>query len=139
MEVLPKKVKIAGKVFKIKYDKKTNGGTFDIDKMFISIGTKTPGRITEIMLHEILELIFEEKDLRYYIFKDKYSNDGLKFVFDHKEFESVVQELLNVLQQIDFREHKILECFEKETEYEKRTNEQSDKKKASNKKRKTKK
>lgn len=100
--VLPKHIKISGKKFKVITDPKSNGGSFDVEKMTITIGTESPGRVPGIFMHEVLELICEESDVRYFLFKDCVENEGLKFILNHKEFDSVTQILTGVMLDVAF-------------------------------------
>lgn len=90
---IPKSVVISGKRWKVVVDPKNGGGWFDGAKNIISIGTKYPQDISDIFIHEVLECILTENNLRYSLGRTPKENGDLIFSFNHKEFEAVCANL----------------------------------------------
>ena len=100
--IIPKSIKICGKNFKIKLSPLSGGGQFQCDPPQIIIGVKYINRIPEILLHEIVEVIFAIRDMRYYQYSGQ-ENGDLLFSFSHKEFSGAMVDLAAALEGIDFR------------------------------------
>ena len=83
---IPKKVTICGKTYKVGKDSKVYGGKGSTSLAKITIGTKCRNSEVqfEIFVHEVMELVACERELRY---GDGYS-DGSIFVMSHKEFDN---------------------------------------------------
>lgn len=99
MIIIPKRVNIAGKEYKIKLDKNAGGGCGSTANRVITIGTKYGNFIMDTLMHEILELILVERNARYSLDDD---GNEYKFVFDHKEFCSIVGDLIFAIKGIKF-------------------------------------
>ena len=90
---LPKSVIIAGRTYTIIKDMKRNGGWFNTSKLEIRIGLK--GKVTDdeiriILLHEIFEVIFTERNLRYKLGYNPPENGHYLFSFNHQQFEDAM-------------------------------------------------
>lgn len=83
---LPKTITICGKTYEVKKNQKSYDGKGSTATCEMTIGTKnkSPERQFEIFLHEVVEIIACERDVRYS------SLDGLIFVMTHKEFDNVL-------------------------------------------------
>lgn len=98
---IPKAISICGKLFQIKTDSSSGGGCFTCEPPLIIVGTKFLDRIQEIIVHEITEVIFALRDMRYYQ-RTGIDNGDLLFSFNHKEFESAMLDLSCALAEIKF-------------------------------------
>jgi NADH:ubiquinone oxidoreductase subunit F (NADH-binding) len=95
---LPKKILLCGNTYKIKYNKKHDGGSWNGNE--IEVGTLDKKQILENLLHEIIEAIFAIRDMRYIRQVDEPGNDDYIFVFTHKEFQLAVKDIAAALKKI---------------------------------------
>ena len=91
--IIPKRVTLCGREFKVVTDKKSGGGSFSEGKNLITIGTYYKEEIPEIFAHEIFEAILAIRDMRYALQRDQADNGDYKFVFSHKEFEQAMKDV----------------------------------------------
>ncbi len=86
MRRLPKTVQICGKTYPVKQVKDSYDGGGGTAKPSLWVGTKpkTPERIFEIFVHEVMELVACERGDRY---GSGVSDDSM-FVMNHKEFDN---------------------------------------------------
>jgi len=96
---LPKKVLIAGKYWKVRTDKTTNGGSFRGDLAEMTIGTQYPQDVLETFLHEVIEATLMERHCRFYLYSAE-GNESYRFFFNHEEFDHVVRDLSVTLQNL---------------------------------------
>lgn len=92
-------IPIAGNEWTIKTDPNEYGGGFSGRKMEIEIGTQIEGMVLTIFLHEVLESIMSERCCRYTLYSEQ-TNDGVMFVFTHKEFEGIIRDLTAALKDV---------------------------------------
>ena len=97
--ILPKKVNIIGKEWKVIAQSDRGGGSFDAATYEISIGTKYPKDVPDVLIHEIAEAILTERRLRYKIFFDG-DNDGMLFALNHTDFSNFIMDLTASLNSI---------------------------------------
>ncbi len=88
-----KKIKILGNDWTLEVKKKVSGGHFNATTRKIEIGSIG---LMENFMHEVAEAIMVERLLRYMQYVDD-TNDGIAFVFDHKQFSLFCQDLLTAL------------------------------------------
>ena len=92
---------IDGKTYNVKFDD-INGGFFDTKKQEICIDKKEDKEIKqEIFLHEVIECLLTEMQLRYKTF-DKNDNSGILFNLNHNQFVNFISQLRYALK--DFLE-----------------------------------
>jgi len=94
---IPKEIIIAGYRWKIKFDKKTDGGTFSFKDKVIKIGKYNKAETLEILLHEILEALLVARDLRYRYNNCEDDNNNIVFVITHTQFEHLIPDLILAL------------------------------------------
>jgi len=83
---------IAGKTYEIKLDNR-NGGHFNTVKQEICISKNPNPEIRgEILLHEIIECLLTEMQLRYKTF-DENDSSGILFSFNHNQFVNFISQL----------------------------------------------
>lgn len=98
--VKPKRVLIAGQEWKVQWDKRSvDGGSFDTYDAKIVIGDNGHGGDLETYLHEVLEAILHNRQLRYHIYCDR-DNEKKLFSMDHAQFVNVIQDLAAALRPI---------------------------------------
>lgn len=89
---LIKEIEILSSVFKVKYDKTHNGGTFSWANSDITVGIKSiktdPSYTFSIISHEIMEIILTGMGGR---FNNSRTQDNFLFSFDHQTFENAIQ------------------------------------------------
>ena len=93
---LPKTITICGRVYKIKEDKNLLGGKFFCGEQVIVIGTKDnphQDELLNIILHEIIEAILTERNLRYKLQYVEVENGHYLFNFNHQDFENWIADL----------------------------------------------
>jgi hypothetical protein len=87
----PKKITILACEFIVKKDKKTSGGSFNMKKGEIIIGTEFLGiddsSVFNVICHEVMEIILALLSLRYH---DGSVSNNYKFFMDHKEFQTSI-------------------------------------------------
>lgn len=92
------KVLICGRYFKIQYSSSTPPcGHFDCSKDLIQIGTENASDdlLWQILVHEVVEAIFTERNMRFCIWTgvNEHQNMGLRFVFNHQEYENAGKDI----------------------------------------------
>ena len=84
-----KKIEIIGTPFKVVWNDKDSGASFDWSTQTIIIGSKymekDPNYVFNLLMHEISELLHVMLNTRYV---DQSAHDNYKFFMDHKEFEN---------------------------------------------------
>jgi hypothetical protein len=92
---LPKSVCIAGKTYKITVDKNSAGGWFGTTSQEIKIGTKglKDEMVLITFLHEVIEAIFTERNMRYSLRYNNPENGDYLYSFNHDQFENAVQDI----------------------------------------------
>lgn len=89
---LIKEIEILSSVFKIKYDKTTDAGSFSWGKTEIFIGIKSiktdPSYTFSIISHEVMEIILTGMGGR---FENSRTASNFLFNFDHQTFENAIQ------------------------------------------------
>ena len=91
---LPKKVIICGQDYKVIRKKKLLGGYFKSGNQEIGVGTNlTPQHILETFLHEVIEAILTERNLRYQLGYSTPDNGDYLFSFTHKDLENLVKDI----------------------------------------------
>lgn len=95
---LPKTVVIASYEYTILQDKSLAGAFFNTEKKTITIGTKYPEYILEFFLHEVIESLMTERNLRFDTYQG--TNDRRLFNFFHYEFEQLVKDLSIALKEV---------------------------------------
>ena len=90
-------LKILDKTYTIKKDPKISGGKFTFAPPEIIIGSlDNKEEQAGTLLHEVIEIILTDRDLRYQNYNNG-DNGDLMFVFNHKEFSGWVKDLMGVL------------------------------------------
>jgi predicted nucleic acid-binding Zn-ribbon protein len=92
---IPSKLIICGREYKVIKDKNLLGGRFECGKQTIRIGLKEkhPDQIRDTILHEIIEVILTERNLRYKLNYIEDENGHYLFSFNHNEFENWIIDL----------------------------------------------
>ena len=93
---LPKTILICGRTYRVKEDKKLLGGKFFCGEQTIFIGTKDKphqDELLNIILHEIIEVILTERNLRYRLPYTETENGHYLFNFNHYDFENWITDL----------------------------------------------
>lgn len=94
--MLPKSVIIDGCEWKVIVDKRTSGGSFTTGRKEIVVGSYHKNNILKVFLHEVLEAILTEKNMRYDMYGGE-NNDRRLFSFYHYEFEGLIGEIMTAL------------------------------------------
>jgi len=94
----PKKIVIGGKEWRISYDSKKSGGSFQTSDYTIKIGTKYKQDIIEVFLHEVIEAALSNRMFRWPMWDN--TNNRMIFVFDHNQFEEIIKDLAYALKPI---------------------------------------
>ena len=97
---LPKSVLICGKKWRVK-KRHTTGGMFDGSKCIIYIGDIYKQDMLITYIHEVLEAILTERGHRYHRY-DTDTNSGLRFSFNHDEFNNICVDLASSLDKTTF-------------------------------------
>lgn len=97
---LPKNVMIGGMKWELTKDPKSNGGCFQTQPLHIEIGTRDKERMLGNFLHEIFEIVFFESLLRYRNIHTPADNGDYIFVFNHKEFDSVIAQITPIIEEL---------------------------------------
>jgi len=100
---LPKTVSLCGQAYKVVQDPDSNGGSVDLEKHIITVGTAFPDQAAEVLLHEIIEATMAIRNLRYALERVEPSNEDLLFSFNHKEFEQLMKDVAVSLKGISFK------------------------------------
>lgn len=94
----PKKITVGDVVWKIKYDKKQGGGSFEYKNHILTIGTRyykeQPTRTLNVIIHELKEIIHIEQDTR---FEKGHSENDWFFAYDHQQHTDIVRRLAGLL------------------------------------------
>ena len=93
-----KTVTLCGKKFKVIFDPNSAGGSCDLEKGIMVIGTAVPIDVEETLLHECLESIILLRGSHYRHYAS--GNDRILMAMSHAEFESIVKDLVPVLGEI---------------------------------------
>ena len=94
----PSTLDICGVAYKVVYTPQMGGGETNLDDKVITISTKHPKDIINILFHEIGEAILFERGLRYSRYSD--GNDGVRFILTHHEYENVIADLVMIAKQL---------------------------------------
>ena len=99
---VPETLEICGRTYRVTVDNKKYGGEFYTVNQTITLGIKSLTRdyIKSMLLHEILEIIFVERDLRFNRPKTNPDNEDYLFHFNHRDFVNVIADLHGVLKQL---------------------------------------
>ena len=98
---LPKKVTIRGREVQVLTNKNELGGFWSSGKNRIGVGTKNPSMVTEFFLHEVLESVFTENNLRFQVSgHDPSDNGDYIFVMTHAQFETIVPQIAVALKDV---------------------------------------
>ncbi len=90
---LPRKITIAGVSYEIILTNKISGGEFNCLKQVIKVGTKgTQDWQFQVLIHEIIEAIFVERNHRYELCNIK-DNEHFLFNFSHDEFDNICKDI----------------------------------------------
>ena len=98
---LPKKIVVAGKEYVIEEHPNEHSACAFVNPFLIKIGTKNKENTRELFLHEVVELILYQYDLRFSLGEGD-AEDTHRFVFNHDEFSHVIRELACSLKGIKF-------------------------------------
>ena len=97
----PTEVVIKGNPYKITYNTKDEDydySEFNIEKRKIRVRHSSSGRwVEDHLVHELIETALVEHGLRYY---NRGDNSGFVFVFNHKEFDLLAEEIANIVRQL---------------------------------------
>ena len=95
---IPQTIILCGKTYKVKKDPKSYDGKGSTATCEMTVGTKNknPERQFEIFLHEVMEIIAVEHDVRY----GYDGGNGLIFVMSHKEFDNYTVDVAAALSQV---------------------------------------
>jgi hypothetical protein len=102
---LPKKVFITGRMWNIKRSSVSSGAEFNSNEAEITIGKCGKDQDFEMLLHEVLEAIIQDRGHRYHLYCDG-QNEKLMFIMNHAQFNNVVQDLTAALRPIFERKEK---------------------------------
>ena len=100
---LPKIISLAGVDYKVITNPDGNGGSVDLWKHIITIGTEVPADIPEILTHEILEALLSIRNLRYALERETTESGDYLFSFNHKEYEGLAKDFAASLKGISFK------------------------------------
>lgn len=89
---LPNSVIIAGRKYGVELIP-GYGASFDTHTREISVGVDSGTEVVVNFVHELMELILEERLHRYRVFAED-TNDKILFVLNHAEFQCLVSDLL---------------------------------------------
>jgi len=96
----PKTIFVASDKFKVKYDKKEGGGSFDFSSGELIIGTHrlkdNPETVFNVICHELMEITCCVTSTRYY---DPGTMKDFKFFMTHKEFQTNIEIFSKALDQ----------------------------------------
>jgi hypothetical protein len=92
---LPTKITLCGIDVEISYTSKHGGGNFNLSSGKIEIGTKNKKHIPVILLHEVIEAVLTERDLRWRLYSE--SAEKMIFNFNHNEFENACKDIAGAL------------------------------------------
>lgn len=95
---IPKTLTIAGKTYKLEFNKNTRGGHFSTGEQKIQIGKGYGSELFyEVLLHEVIESVLTERDLRFSKPAVKQENGNYLFSFNHEQFEQAVKDIAYAL------------------------------------------
>ena len=100
---LPKSISLAGVDYKVIANPTGNGGSVDLWKHIITIGTEVPSDVPEILAHEILQSLLTIRNLRYALERETTENGDYLFSFNHKEYEQIAKDLAAALKGVSFK------------------------------------
>lgn len=100
----PTEIRIGSLVFDLLYDARSMGAEFNTNpgtgKGVIRLGTKckNPSYFANNLLHEIIEVLLVEDDLRW---KDKYNSKSQSiFCFTHEDFQKIVPKIYDSMRSV---------------------------------------
>ena len=97
MMKFPKSVYIAGKKYAVCISKKY-AGSFNGEKLLITIGDKYPKDMLVAFLHECFEAICAERGYRYRFYPS--CDNNTQFVFNHNEFNNIMSDFALAIKDI---------------------------------------
>lgn len=98
---LPKSIIICGKTYKVTQNNKVNGACFSCNSQRIEVGTRdTDEKTFESFIHEIIEIVLCEHDLRYQKNRSEIENGDYLFAFNHDQYENAVRDVANALREL---------------------------------------
>ena len=98
---LPKTLQICGKTYKITTNNKVGGAWFSCNKQMIELGTRdSKERQLASLIHEIMEIVMVEREYRFQTSVLEPENGDYMFVFCHKGYEIIAEDVANVIRQI---------------------------------------
>ena len=99
---LPETIQVCGEDYKIKLNPASTGGEFDTLKRVIVIGSYDKLKIPAILIHELLELVFATRNLRYSKEVLNPDNGDYLFSFNHEEFNQAAEDFCHTIKGIKF-------------------------------------
>jgi hypothetical protein len=97
---LPKTITICGDKYAIKPCATSNGGSFDTFKRVITVGVLDPLKTHSIIIHEVVELVFAIRNIRYTKEVVSPDNGDYLFCFDHEQFNQAMEDVSAALKDI---------------------------------------
>ena len=97
---LPKYLVVCGEKYIVKQDTQSNGGSFDTFKREIVIGTIDKPKVLAVLLHEVTELVFSIRNLRYTKQVVDPDNGDILFSFDHEQFNQAMEDVAATLKSV---------------------------------------
>lgn len=108
---IPKQLNICHKTYKVIVDNDLgSGGDFSCRRQAIKVGGKgvSEERQFDALLHEAIEIIFVERDVRFQLAYTGCESGDYLFSFGHKEWEHIASDIADVVHQImKVQHHKI--------------------------------
>ncbi len=91
-----KNLRVSNLTFKVIWDKDRGGGGFDFVEQELTIGTKYPNEVFGILNHELMEMCAANMYVRH---PRGDCNGDFIFVFDHRQFDTMMDTFTGLLQQ----------------------------------------
>lgn len=99
---LPAHILVCGNKYTIKKDPTSNGGSFDTYSRVIVIGTIDKHKTPAIFLHEITELVYALRNIRYIKQVSEPDNGDYLFVCNHEQFDLASEDIAAAIKGIRF-------------------------------------
>lgn len=99
---LPNKITVCGVSYRVKKDRTCTGGAFDTEKAEIVIGTRVPHDVADTFLHEVIELVYATRNMRYVKPVPDPDNGDYVFHYSHEEHHQAIADIAAALKGIRF-------------------------------------
>jgi len=99
---IPSKIFVCGVNYTVKKDPGCVGGSFDTEKAEIVIGTRVPHDVADTFLHEVIELVYATRNMRYIRQVPEQDNGDYIFHYSHEEHYHAIADIAAALKGIRF-------------------------------------